>query len=666
MTYPSNITNLPGYIGYVERAYNQGTIDPTQGEGSLQEFPIDFFQSYVDLNNGIQQNVGGYAPWDFGINDVIAAGSNVHLNIALDEHYLDNRVSVATANLEGTNDQFGFSSDPTLQLAASLFPIPVFPRLQQKFGSEFNFSYGNYLGLTINIDFGDLAMSISELNSWYESHPYSAANWQDGNYWSQPDNRRIFAFTQVMEAALGNKRALVSTPAINLTGFIGRLKLLNLYPGGGDAVTQTVLPPPFTSTSTTPETALQLKFGDFIQNLVLEPRTVEAFASAWFQYLQEGSLPPSYVPQNIPIHYVDASTQGSGFDIVTTQSVPTPGYGVSSSIVPTLPSSLETTFVQQFVQKIKQDFTQSIGNDYNGINLPPNTDVNSLFETNFSTFLDYIIGKGGSTTVTTYDTFIQQWAGFVGPTSILNATGSDPNSQSLITYGQIYDVFYPPGTPEHGQFIQNLNSFVNGFLGPDGTGVFNPSLMIDQWMKNLVKGVYGPQFVDTTSSLDAGNYESVRILNQLYRALAMMVQNIQELAVHQATRLDFYAKYQRVYTEAMEKVPVVIRSPIYGGSTGLAVSTGTGAHTSSVILYSPIDSNSHEDIERRSDFNQLSSAYIESLRSFRSGTADLGNKFQAAFTQSNQAVNSEITTATQILEMVNTIANVIFSQQSKR
>jgi hypothetical protein len=178
MTYPSNLSNLPGYIGYVQRAYNQGTIDPTQGEGSLQEFPVSFFESYVDVATGIQQNVGGYASWDFGINDVIAGGSDVHLNIALTEQYLNSNIDVLNGNLIGPSDS-GFSWGS----------VNVFDTLKQKFRDEFDFRFNRPIVnfQIVSIKFDELAMSISELSDWYASHPYSAATWQDNAYWELPE-----------------------------------------------------------------------------------------------------------------------------------------------------------------------------------------------------------------------------------------------------------------------------------------------------------------------------------------------------------------------------------------------------------------------------------------------------------------------------------------------
>lgn len=711
---PTNLNNIPGYIGYAERVPNSGAIDPTSPalQGNLGEYPISYFVPSVDLSTGVQVN-GGQPNWTFGINDVITAGPNPQLQIQLSENYLNG----AAVQSPVPDPSFGFGT------ARDLLTFVV-----SKYGpgspSNFNFSVTNTIASAglfpipqDYITFGDVGMSIQELSDWYNAHPYSATEWASPAFWqASPQNEKVYVFNTLIQLALNNRNILIppgSTPTqaffdsvgfglggnapayggqpppSSVNDFIKNLLNLHVYTHPGQnfntipAVSQTALTPSFAAGTALPENAVQIKFGNFLSNYqniaeglgytTAQLEKPETFATAWFLYLSQGSDPPSTVPANIPIYYVD-NPNSPNYDINSGNSVPTPGYGTSVSITPSLKnapnlSALQQDFVTTFVNGLQNDFNQSFGldpsspsyNNFSGINLPPGATPTQMFDSNFQTFMDYVLRQGGSTTMPNYDTFMTQWESFVGPTAILNATGQATNSQSLLTYSEIYDVFYPPGTPQHDQFVTNLNDFINGFLGQNGGGTFNPSMMIDQWFKNLVKGVYGTQFVSTPVSLDDANFESVRILNALYRHLASMVQSIQQLTVAQAHRLDFYARMQSVYTATMLKVPVVIQNPVYADNS--TQNSLSGQSPLNVISSSPIDSSSPEDVKRRTDFNQLSSAYIESLRSFRSEASDLGNQFQAAFTNSNNAVNQEISVATSILQSVNSIASVIFSQQ---
>ena len=692
----TNSNNISGYIGNVQNSFFNDSINPQTNPGVLGDYVIDTFVNNVNLNLGDTTitNPLGSGSWNFNVLDLLST-QNPSLNIQINDQYDGTYQSGIGANIAITyNSNIAIS----LQFLNSKITNGL-DRYGVSIVGDVLSGIGGQQQMTVNL--GGLYLPVSEIASWYQNHPYDSARWNTKEFWDDssgnPPNAKMLDFYNILIVAgnlypqAGSSTLPVGKIPTTFDGFLSALKGSKTLTVGGvslpgqnliSAIKQQVQAPTFNSTDSQLQgkNLLNTLFAQYIQNyqsvipgllqkasqssgsaLITNVNSPEALATGWYQYLQE-DLPSNFIESDLPVKYTDSS---NSFFIDSGSSVSLAGANKQILATNTGLDSL-STFVSTFVDRLQQDFYNQVQytTDFAGIasNLPGATQ-SEMFDANFATFMNYMLGQGGQTTVFDYQSFIQQWNSFVGPVAILNSTGTGNNSQNLLTYLKIYNVFYPSGDPQHDRFMAHLSSFVNRFVGATGSGIFNPSLMIDQWFKNLVNKVYSSNIATDRTNLGLyGGYEQVRILNALYRGLASMVESLQVLTVAQATRLELYSDRQELYTKLLKKIPIVIQDPSTQQTVQGQQQGNQAANIQQIISTSPINGSTNEDAQARSDFNGLSAQYTTNVQAFRSQSTAQGNQFQAAFSQSNQAVNEMIAVATKILQVVNAIASSIFQQ----
>lgn len=656
MTTPTNSENLSGYLGYVQDAFFSDALLPTQG--AVQNYPISAFINALQLPGNVNYTLSNVAgAWTYNLYDLYGV-SSPQLDINATENYLNS--ALFPINQAVSSFLIEFQTDPS------------YSGLLQQYGVEKvrTASGGTYLSL------GTLPLSLSSLAALYQPNGDIASNPQADLFATLIgliDNQDV-TYGQAPTSLNAFMELLQNAPILE-KNFIGQVTGQTI-PG----LTLSAVQPSFASSSFGSNSAvLNSLFSGYVQNYQTlvnqglfknypnyqaDIEGPSAFAAGWYLYLE--SVPPPPGASAIAINLVGTNPElygGGAFNISTGMTNRTQGSSTPLNIIPSNPPVL-SAYVNTLVNNLETDFSQQINytQNYTGLNLPSGTSIDSLFYSNFQTFMNYILNQGGADSIGNYTTFLQEWDNFVGPVALLTPAGAPAGgSQSLLTYLNIYNVFYPPSDPQNANFLPHLASFINSFVGKTGSGLFNTTLMVDQWLTDCVNNVFASQ-VDIPSGItNWADVQNVSVLNILYNGLASMVEGVQQLTIAQATDLNFYSNNQEDYTDLIQKVPYIIRAPSLDTSGGV----GNISNSPQIIDTGPLAASGQSASNMRADFNALTNQYVESLRSYRSNMQDMGNQFQAAFSVSNQAVNSEISIATQILQLVNTVANAIFAQQQQ-
>ncbi len=156
-------------------------------------------------------------------------------------------------------------------------------------------------------------------------------------------------------------------------------------------------------------------------------------------------------------------------------------------------------------------------------------------------------------------------------------------------------------------------------------GYFDPSKMFDSWSAYIIPiGVTNLQnsfqhFIPPISSTLLANNDSekVIILNNLIYLLIQIIGTIQKVGIAQAAQINFLTKYQNVYTQLQQQIPVFLQdgTPIIGVA-------GTQASTA------------------RTDLNSTYNANVTSnLQSLRTVEENSAKQMQANVDQTNNQVN---------------------------
>ncbi|MDB2614138.1 hypothetical protein N9Y92_03145 [Chlamydiales bacterium] len=439
-----------------------------------------------------------------------------------------------------------------------------------------------------------------------------------------------------------------------------------------------------------PESALQEFFGYFITSLnrydaargdQSTPFTFEGFGKRWVDYLLNVDLSivqeerinnnnPDKPPFNTEMNYkyklttVNSGTTYGELNEFFTTDLKNMGAIISGK------AKDYATFEANFPKSMENDFLAVLGPlfEEEGFALPEGMTRLDYLNANFKNFIHFIIDSGFES-VDNYDDFITLWNYYIGSTAALNNPISS-GSSDIMTYKKIFDAFYPDGDPEHGNFVRRLTEFTRE-ANEGEVGFFNPSLLVDQWFDKMAKDFYvRKDRVDAVLLAESesllytrSGFDKPRMLRSLYVLLAEMVETLQTLTVAQSQRLDFFGEYQKAYADLAETVPHYMR-----GDASNASSADLGYKQRVNVLKGEgglwnvhrINSDSNRDAEARSETAVLSSQYVENLRSFRTGVADLARLHQAAIAQSNEAVNQQTYVATQILQQLYSLTQSIF------
>lgn len=135
------------------------------------------------------------------------------------------------------------------------------------------------------------------------------------------------------------------------------------------------------------------------------------------------------------------------------------------------------------------------------------------------------------------------------------------------------------------------------------------------------------------SSLASGDYTSTNILNNIFSKLLSMVSTLQNVAASQANRLTFMAQWQQEYTDAMAQM-----------------------HTFTEGDGSFLSGNS----DGRTSMNNFNSTELQAMGNRQSVVSNNAKALQSNVNQSNDAVNSQSSLGTSILQELSTLLGNIF------
>lgn len=322
-----------------------------------------------------------------------------------------------------------------------------------------------------------------------------------------------------------------------------------------------------------------------------------------------------------------------------------------------------------FVQTTRQTVSATEYNDkWVDLGLT-NPEIKQNFDRAFGQFLEYYmqfkdwsnltIGKAtvaGNTVVTFGDDFMKQFANFATGTAYIQArsTGSffpdgyvKQNDKNNV-YPQminVYKAFYPNNTLN--QFHTRLNQFMDKYItSDDPAAYFLPSQMIDDFFMEIRDEYFlGVTGIDPSGRYDDVNFDAVRVLMELFTLLLDTSQDLQKLTVAISNRLEFFAKYQKSYTDLMAQIPV------FGNEPGTAWSTTS---TNSTKL--------QEAQEVRQNLATLNASYTENLRAFRDIEANRAKQVQTQVTQGNEGVSQMTNMVSSLLQQWSSLLSAIFRQ----
>lgn len=229
---------------------------------------------------------------------------------------------------------------------------------------------------------------------------------------------------------------------------------------------------------------------------------------------------------------------------------------------------------------------------------------------------------------TTLANFIQDWRKYMTTTAFISITGTGPFS-GIPNYLDVFKQYFPSATTA--QFQNLMQAFVQQMINEHG--YFLPSHHYDEFLLTLKT----LKNAANLSSINGTDSAKVLVLNKVFKLLIAMIGIIQNSAVAQANRLNFYTAWQQSYTKTAANVPTFIANDgsIYGG-------------------------NHPEDDTLRGQLNARSQAWAQSLNSFGGLVGDQAKTLQSNINQSNQAVNQQANLATAILQQMSTILQAIF------
>ena len=214
----------------------------------------------------------------------------------------------------------------------------------------------------------------------------------------------------------------------------------------------------------------------------------------------------------------------------------------------------------------------------------------------------------------------------------------------------MYNVFYPD-QPQ--LFASRLSSFIQDALNAPA-GVFNPSLLMDQWFSKLQTG-----FDNLTTTLDAANFSNVKIIGQVFQNLVDVINDLQNLTLAQANRLNFYSQYSQAYTNEIYNVPFLcqemerlLTSPLTQLQASLQELVLKTFRQGQVLQYKlqPFGNRQIQLLINRS----------QNLQNYRTTVTSNAKNQQTSVQTSNAGVNQQTNFATTLLQMLNQLLQSIF------
>lgn len=228
------------------------------------------------------------------------------------------------------------------------------------------------------------------------------------------------------------------------------------------------------------------------------------------------------------------------------------------------------------------------------------------------------------------DLFIQNWRHFMTVTAVnLNVTTSPSLSTpgadytKLITYEQAFKAFFPNASQQ--DFINEIESFVNEVDNDmQNGGYFLPSQLFERFFAEIkdkyliTKAVIG--------TVQANNVPKLDILWKVFALIVTMITSIQKVTAIEAQRIGFLTNYQKAYTELISAIPTFAAGHPFDDPTSV---------------------------------NSQNQAWAESLRAFQGVVTDSSKGLQSSVNTLNQASQDQATVATNMLQQMQSIMQII-------
>lgn len=139
------------------------------------------------------------------------------------------------------------------------------------------------------------------------------------------------------------------------------------------------------------------------------------------------------------------------------------------------------------------------------------------------------------------------------------------------------------------------------------------------------------------SSVSSANFSGTIILNRVYSLLLEVLQSLQRAAVAQSDRLNVLTDWQKAYSDLLDQVHTFVKS------------NGDG-----------IDGSATNEMTARDDLNRLNSSFTEMMKNRRSLISDDAKALQSFISQSNDAINQQLTMGTSFIQTISGLTSSIW------
>ena len=639
-----NVDDLASYLEYQSLLFSSNAVNET-APGSAGSLFSNTAASALAGSTAANVNVDGQSAWS--VNPLTLAA-----------------YPPPTFTYSLTNNLTDSGSDTLIPLTSL---SPTLPSNFAGFAIPYNFSNNpNLVSLSDLYNFYNINGDLASSDQWTSftqpgaSFPSTTAGLNSvSNFWqSTPLNQKILNFWVDIQTANGIFTKTAPPPTFEQ--FFQALQSIQTVPASEihdmahavkESLFTTVSAFPITPNAISQPTSNQIfsgLLGSFIANYqTYFPNTTsatispEVFATQFETFIKNDL---EKVLQNTTINIeLPGGTATTGPIILRKIT--------ASSLAPSLGGTITfpADFTTNFATDLYNEYTSALQTamDWQGVT-PTNLNVQENFNKSFNFFLQQVTSN--SNLSSTGQNFFSMWSEFVGPSSFLQSASNSSAPNEISTYQEMYNVFYPD---EPQLFASRLSSFVQDALNAPA-GVFNPSLLIDQWFTKLQQG-----FADLTTTLDQAGFSNVKIIGQVYNNIVGVINDLQSLTLAQANRLNFYSNYSMAYTNEIYNVPFLL--PNDGTPIDLAsdpastIATGVGSQNVTTAPSAAVQAATF-----RQEADTAANQWVQNLQNFRSQVTSQAQNQQTIVQTSNSAVNQQTNFATFILQMLNQLLKSIF------
>ncbi len=344
---------------------------------------------------------------------------------------------------------------------------------------------------------------------------------------------------------------------------------------------------------------------------------------------------------------VNANPTNTSFQTLMTDVSSVLAPTVTGSSLTTLINNIEDGFITTFRQ-INQAVPNSSGalGDWSPL-ASTGVDFKTLFENSFGQFItEYASSLNGLTGAQLLDVstnnMMVDWSKFLAVRAVILTETATGQYANLPSFEKIYFAFFPHAT--QADFQSALSAFYTAQIGkPKGT--FTPSSLVSDFLTSVEEDYAAsllPLPPPPGGSLDSINASNTFILVQVFELVASMITTLERIAVVQANRLSFYAKWENAYNSLIGQIPIFTA----GDSSVFGLNN---------------DKTNDSSGNARTDMNSQNNTMTQTLRSYRDMVGSQAQQHQTAIQQTQEAVTQQTNISTAIIQQMSTILQSIFS-----